>query len=288
MLVQVQEFDVGSVASAGRALKQQYDEQGYVIVRGLFNKEEMPALIEDIKSAKTRKGVSGLNRGELTFYSNVFFHSKALQNFIAQPKVVDLLKTLIGPDFWVRWDQAVAKGPGAGDFGWHQDNGYSRLYDAHYQFWVALTDMTVENGGLWLQPGSHRKLLPHRWIGNHCVYEGTPPDPVFIGAEAGDVVVFSSFMLHTTKPNTTHGTRWAYVVEYMSMDHFDPTIDPPYFVVARDGKPAPEFVQSYRGTEKLTNRLKYVGFRRGLDWPAMKFIPKRLAKSFFESGQNKA
>jgi ectoine hydroxylase-related dioxygenase (phytanoyl-CoA dioxygenase family) len=274
------EFDANTYRTEEKKLKQQYDEQGYVIVRRFFDKSEMGPLIAEIKAAKTRNGVSGLNVGQLTFYSNVFFYSQPLQRFVSQPRLVDLLKRLTGPDFWVRWDQAVAKGPGASDFGWHQDNGYSRLYDAHCQLWIALSDMTVENGGLWIQPGSHKALLPHKWIDNHCVYEGTPTDPMFVEAEAGDIAVFSSFMLHTTKPNVTQQLRWAYVVEYMSLDHYDPSIAPPYFVVARDGKPKPEFVDSYRGAANPINRLKYVGFRHGLNWPAMKFIPRRLARSF--------
>lgn len=278
----VSEFDASTYRTEEKRLKEQYDDQGYVIVRHFFDKREMGPLIAEIKAAKTRNGVSGLNVGQLTFYSNVFFYSQSLQGFVSQPRLVDLLKRLIGPDFWVRWDQAVAKGPGAGDFGWHQDNGYSRLHDAHYQLWIALSDMTTENGGLWIQPGSHKGLLPHKSIDNHLVYDGIPNDPMFIEAEAGDIVVFSSFMLHNTRPNVTQRTRWAYVVEYMSLEHFDPGVAPPYFVVARDGNPQPEFVDSYRGAGNRINRLKYVGFRHGLDWnwPAIKKLPTRLARSF--------
>jgi len=251
-------------------VKKEYDERGYVISRGFFSKQEMEALIDEIRNAKTRFGVSGLNKGGLVFYSNVFFHSKPIQDFIAQPKLVDYLKKIIGPNFWVRWDQAVAKQPGAEDFGWHQDNGYSKLQNAHYQLWIALSDMTPENGGLWLQPGSHKSLLPHKVVDNHTVYDGTPTSPVFIAAKAGDIVVFSSLMLHSTRPNITQQTRWAYVVEYMSLNHFDPGIDPPYFVVARGGKARPEFVRFYRGRLNPLNQLKYLGFRRGFYWPELK------------------
>lgn len=149
--------------------------------------------------------------------------------------------------------------------------------------WIALSDMTVGNGGLWLQPDSHKHLLPHKWLDNHRVYDGTPKDPVFVEAQVGDIVVFSSFMLHTTKPNITQQTRWAYVVEYMSLDHFDPSIEPPYFVVARDGKPKPEFVQFYRGRSNPLNQLKYVGFRQGLDWQSVKSLPRRLARAFLRA-----
>lgn len=238
----------------------EFREQGYTIARSFFSKEEMETLLGDIKSADSKQArPSGIDKGELIFYSNIFFRSKNLQAFVAQPRLVDLLKRIIGPDFWVRWDQAVVKGPGAVEFPWHQDNAYNRLEDEHYQLWIALSKMNNERGGLWLIPGSHKKgPLPHETVGNHVKYTGGTEKAVCIEAEMGDVVLFSSFMLHYTSPNVSQHDRWAYVVEYMSLDHYDPFIKPPYFVVSRDGKPQPEFVRFYRGRLRLSNHVKYL------------------------------
>lgn len=266
-------------------LLKEFNEKGYVIARDFFSEEEMTALIEDIKAADPRNGVSGLNKGTLNFYSNVFFRSQKIQEFISQPKIVDFLKQIIGPDFWVRWDQAVAKGPGSVTFPWHQDNGYSDLKDGYYQLWIALTKMTPENGGLWLQPGSHKRLLPHKKVDNHVVYQGTPENPVFIEAKAGDIVLFSSYMLHMTTPNITQDTRWAYVVEYMSINHFDPSIAPPYLVVARNGKPYREFVNFYPGRLNVINHFKYLGFRGSFKRSLKKFIPGWINKNLLGVGR---
>lgn len=238
-------------------LRSQFEEQGYVIRKGLFDPEEAAALIDDIKAAETIDGVSGLNKGAMTFYSGVVFKSKRLQEVVSQPKVIDFLKQVIGPGFWVRWDQAVAKGPGSGTFPWHQDNSYNALRDQHYQFWIALTKSYPDNGGLWFVPGSHKQVLPHKEVDNHMVYQGSPKNPIFIEAEPGDCVLFSSYGLHKTNPNITQDTRWAYVIEYMSLEHFDPGMKPPYFVAARDGKPVGEFVGSYEGQRNPLNHLKY-------------------------------
>jgi hypothetical protein len=43
----------------------------------------------------------------------------------------------------------------------------------------------------------------------------------------------------------------------MSIDHYDPYIEPPYFLVAQNGKSHPEFVNSYRGSNNLRSRWKY-------------------------------
>jgi hypothetical protein len=238
-------------------LRQEFEEKGYVILKGFFSKEEAENLLENIKIAQQRYE-DNLTRGAMVFRTVVFFRSKEIQEFLAQQKIIDVLSELIGPDIWVRWDQAVAKGPGADTFPWHQDNGYNKLQDIHYQFWISLTKTTVDNGGLLLVPGSHKQALPHKQVGAEWVYDGVPENSVLIEADPGDVVIFSSFLLHSTTPNVTQETRWAYVPEYMSLDHYDPDAQSPYFVVARDGKSCPEFVKSYRGKQNLKNRIKYL------------------------------
>ncbi|MDJ0556392.1 MAG: phytanoyl-CoA dioxygenase family protein, partial [Microcoleaceae cyanobacterium MO_207.B10] len=236
-------------------LRKQFEKEGYIVVKNFFSEKEMTTLMNDIKSAKSRNGVSGIDRDALTFYSSLFFHSKPIQSFISQQRIIDLLTPIIGSDIWVRWDQAVVKDSGAGIFPWHQDNAYSDLKDGYYQLWIAITEMSPDNGGLWLVPGSHKQLLPHRKTGNHLEWEGSCENAVFIAAEPGDVVLFSSFMLHKTNPNMTKNPRWAYVIEYMSVEHFDPGVEPPYFIISRNGLSQPEFVNFYRGCLKPINHL---------------------------------
>ncbi|NJK40774.1 MAG: phytanoyl-CoA dioxygenase family protein [Acaryochloridaceae cyanobacterium SU_2_1] len=238
-------------------LLEEFNAQGYVIRKGLFSPIEAQTLIKDIQAAETIDGISALNKGSMTFYSGIYANSQPLQATISQTKVIDFLKQFIGPDFWVRWDQAVAKGPGSGTFPWHQDNAYNSLKDRHYQLWIALTKTTADNGGLWIVPGSHHHALPHNKIGNHMVYAGQPQDPILIEAEPGDVILFSSFTLHSTSPNVTQAARWAYVVEYMSLNDYDPGAKAPYFIVARNGQPTAKSVDFYRGQLNPLNHLKY-------------------------------
>ena len=242
----------------GQDLKNTFEREGFIVCKKFFSLEETAVLLKEIKESQRRYQEDSLTKGFMTFKSSVFFNNRRIQQFVSQQKIVDLLKEIIGPDIWLRWDQAVAKAPGADTFPWHQDNNYSNLKDPHYQVWVALTKSNADNGGLWLQPGSHKyKSLPYQKVGHEVVYQGVLENPVAIEAEPGDVVVFSSFTLHSTTPNTTQDTRWAYVMEYMSLDHYDPYIEPPYFVVARNGRSNPEFVRSFRGKNNPLSRLKY-------------------------------
>ena len=91
-----------------------------------------------------------LDKGNLNFHALLMHCSEKIRAFISQAKIIDLLSPLAGPDIWVRWDQAVEKQRGAGTFPWHQDNQYSYLKDQHYQFWISMTSMTADNGGLWV------------------------------------------------------------------------------------------------------------------------------------------
>ena len=240
-----------------REIATAFAKDGFYVCKDFFSPEETHQLLQDIKNSRRRYDKDDLTKGAMTFKSSVFYHDRQIQQFISQQKIVDLLKIVMGPDIWVRWDQAVAKAAGADTFPWHQDNNYSKLKDPHYQFWIALTESNADNGGLLLEPGSHKQNLPYRYEGYEVVYDGEPQNPVLVTAEPGDVVIFSSFTLHSTTPNITQNTRWAYVVEYMSLDHYDPGAEPPYFVVARDGKSCPEFVDSYRGSRNLISRLQY-------------------------------
>lgn len=239
--------------------RKEFERDGFTIARGFFGERDCAQVLEDLRRAHTLVSTSRLDRTGLSFRHNLFRTSAALRDFISQPRLVHFLRDIIGPDFWVRWDQSIEKVPGGDEFPWHQDNGYNGLKDGHFQLWIALSEMTPENGGLWLQRGSHRSgNRKHVLVENHLVCRGDPATAVFIPAKPGDMLLFSSFTLHRTTPNVSNQSRLAYVVEYMSLDHFDPFIEHPYFVVARNGEPCPGFVNFFRGRLNPANQAKYL------------------------------
>lgn len=236
-------------------LKSSFDNDGYVVIKNVFSPEEMPPLLDAIVNADRYENTSnpGLTKGTMEFRSNTFYKSEFIQNFISQQKIIDLLKPIAGENIWTRWDQAVGKGPNAPFFPWHQDNGYNKLPIEHYQLWIAITKSTQENGTILISPGSHKhRMLSHHSDGQFEHYEGEVTNAIMIEAEPGDVLIFSSFTLHATLPNITKDdTRWVYVVEYMSLNDFDPTVNSPYFVVARDGKSTQDFTTRHPGNTLL-------------------------------------
>jgi ectoine hydroxylase-related dioxygenase (phytanoyl-CoA dioxygenase family) len=246
-------------------MQQEFKKNGYVYLKNVFSKDEITQLEADLKeAAATKSGDDVLDKGNLKFHALLMHRSEKIRKFISQAKIVDLLSPIAGPDIWVRWDQAVEKQPGAGTFPWHQDNQYSSLKDQHFQFWISMTSMTADNGGLWVVPGSHKGLLKFESDDSHVVYKGNTDNKAFISAEPGDVVIFSSFLLHSTTPNITQNSRWAYVVEYMQMGTIDPYIDAPYLVVAKEGKPHLEYVEELPNQNSFKNRFKYINVKQML------------------------
>jgi len=245
----------------------EFRAQGFTVARGFFSKADAAAVLAEIERRFDHDDTQDdLTDGGLIFTANVFKQSPVVQAFLSQQRLLDFLRPIAGGDLWVRWDQAVSKRPGAGEFRWHQDNGYNRLRTEHFQCWIALTETRHQNGALWLAPGSHKRgLLPHARVrGAQIEVQAEVGESLCVDATAGDLIVFSSLMLHRTGPNEADSTRVAYVAEYMPLTDSDYGIEGPYFVAATSGRSDPHFVRLAPGSLSLRNQLLYARprFRR--------------------------
>ena len=216
-------------------IQETFRSQGFVVERGLLNPHQVEVLRAEIERTPERDpGPNPLTLDTMRFASNLFYASERLQELLGTGRVIDLVRQLLGPEVWVRWDQAVWKGPGAPLFPWHQDNGYTELDAEHLQVWVALTPMNSTNGGLSVIPNGARQRFDHRWVGNHVecftAEEANSLGAISVSAEPGDVVLFSSWLPHATTRNSTDTTRLAYVAEYLPCSVDDPSVPEPRFV----------------------------------------------------------
>lgn len=103
---------------------------------------------------------------------------------------------------------------------WHQDRAVA-LEEADetdmVTCWIAVTDATVENGCLQVQPKScDQTILPHCPRTQTGIAEGfvnaddTRPLPV----KAGGAVLFHPLTPHASLPNTTDGFRWSFDIRF--------------------------------------------------------------------------
>lgn len=226
-------------------LRDRFTRDGFVHLPGFCPASQVDELRRAVETARERVAEENpLSLETMRFRSNLFYDSEVLQRFLTSLPVVELVSALRGPDLWVRWDQAVWKGPDAPVFPWHQDNGYTGLAAEHLQLWVALTSMTPDNGGLAVWPGAHRRPAAHHWVGNHVELDVESLDgrPLDLDVAAGDVVAFSSFLPHATVRNRTAETRLAYVAEYLPLEVDDAGVPAPHLVACRGGRPTREWV----------------------------------------------
>ena len=124
---------------------------------------------------------------------------------------------------------AVKAGGGGGQFHFHQDNNYTQHDPAlgSINIWVALEEMTPENGCLQMVPGSHKAgVLDWENAGdgdNHRKVKLDPKTFLPIRMRAGDAIAFTRLTVHGSGPNATNQARVAYGLQYHREDvnYFD-------------------------------------------------------------------
>ncbi|WP_068610082.1 phytanoyl-CoA dioxygenase family protein [Paenibacillus swuensis] len=228
----------------------QYEQEGYIILESLFSAEEIDALTKRIdildeasEAELVKSGHAGISTAKKINFT-VLLNQKddAIKTFASQQKMVDITTSLLGPDVKLYWDQSVYKRPEADrDFPWHQDNGYAPTQPEHYvTCWLALEDATIENGCIWIHPGSHKQgFVEHRDsdVGKQC-YFGDDPG-MAVPLKKGSMVVFHSLLFHRSTPNRSNTTRKGYIMQYSVDGAFNPVTGAVYNngpVIALEGK----------------------------------------------------
>jgi phytanoyl-CoA hydroxylase len=137
--------------------------------------------------------------------------------------IVDRVAELLGPDLDCFQSQFIFKNPGVVGQPWHQDSLY---FDFTLQpqigVWLALSRATLENGCLWVLPGSqrepiHRHVPDRRPQANHGYLEIVDhefEERIPVTMEPGDVLFFHSFLMHMSTDNVTDYRRSAMVYHY--------------------------------------------------------------------------
>lgn len=235
--------------------RQELDDVGYTVVESLFTATEMSdlaKLIEEHQRRHTERlaaqgGTSGISRAEeITFTDHLAESDPGIMAFVKRPEFVDITTALLGPDTDLYWNQSVYKaGHGTKEFPWHQDDGYTEVEPSPYlTLWLAVNDVTIENGCVWFLPGSHKNgVVPHEEtpIGKSCYSLDDPYQGVPAPLAAGSVAVFWSRTMHKSGLNVSNGMRKAFVIQYshagLRYKH-NAELIPGLTPIARHGKPA--------------------------------------------------
>lgn len=221
-------------------LAEHYHQQGYLVCPQLVDAATIDGLRhEAVAICSGQRGpVAGLPdqpgaRGEEALKQVLAIHfphkiSAPMRHMLQHPAVVGVLRQLLGPDIKCMQSMLFVKNAGKPGQAWHQDESFIPTRDGSLTgVWIALDDATVDNGCLWVQPGSHRppRLWPSRpctdprFDGSpvSCGWPGDPEGGVAVEVAAGSVVFFNGHTLHRSLNNTRRsGFRRALVLHMMS------------------------------------------------------------------------
>ena len=136
-----------------------------------------------------------------------------------------VLARLIGPDVKCMQSMLFIKPPGFQGQAWHQDEIFIPTRDHSLTGgWIALDDATLDNGCIWVLPGSHKGVLyEQRAHDDEEEFDRTGESHGFdesgetpVEAKAGDVVFFDGYLLHRSRRNRSSFYRRVLVNHYMS------------------------------------------------------------------------
>lgn len=228
-----------------------YDRYGYVIIPDALS----PAMLAEVRAEATaicrglRGGIDGVapaheqddDAAVLRHYLCIHFPHKispAMLDVGRLPAVVEMLCEVVGPNVKMMQSMLFIKAEGKPGQAWHQDEAHIPTRDRSLTAaWIALDDAMVENGCLWVIPGSHRPGVLYPVREQHdprfdCAQEAhgfgyREQDAVPIELAAGAALIFDGYLLHRSLPNTSQrGMRRALVNHYMSAESLLPWFPP--------------------------------------------------------------
>lgn len=208
-----------------------YQEDGYVIIRDFFSRDEVALLLETYKKDKLIKESainvddnSGLNT-KLTLWYNA--GDDIYGAFSKSERVVDGLEMIFGDKPALYHTKFMQKEPKVGGaWEWHQDYGY--WYDNGFllpemlSVMVALTKANKENGCLQVLKGSHKiGRINHASTGEQVGADmkrvraaAKTMELVYVELEPGDTLYFHGNLLHRSDANKSDNARFSLISAY--------------------------------------------------------------------------
>ncbi|MEM1211590.1 MAG: phytanoyl-CoA dioxygenase family protein [Planctomycetota bacterium] len=209
-----------------------YQDEGYLYLGGLIPAEAVEALRNEVLEIMDKQlGLTAHDLGHASSaadklrQSSQYLEGSALDELINGEAIKKVAGQLIQGDAHRYLPfSAVKSGGGGGQFHFHQDNNYTQHEPAmgSINIWVALVDMSPENGCLQIVPRSHVDgQLTSKSSDDGDQHQQLEVDPMTclpIRMRAGDAVAFTRWTVHGSGPNTTDQPRVAYALQFHRSD----------------------------------------------------------------------
>jgi len=248
------------------ALKQ-YERDGYVIFRGVLDADliaEVDAHIDWLIKRYPDKRPEALDTWAVK--DDPFW-----VRLVSDQRLLDVAERFIGPDIALFASHYICKPPKTGQAVlWHQDGAYWPLEPMKVvTLWLAVNEVTPENGCMRVVPGTHRTQLTatrerrdvDNVLASETELEVDESDAVDIVLDPGDVEVHHPNIIHGSNANTSDRWRKGLTIRYIpaSTRITKPGVGAPFLLRGdavegvNDYLPRPAFVDGehmpFRGAE---------------------------------------
>ena len=228
------------VIRLGQEEIEQYERDGYLVVKELVGPAELEALRVRLREythgGRPPDGIDiqvepRIARGELAVehpgdgirkLTDTVQHDELFRKLALNENIVGIVEQLIGPDLKLFRNAVLLKPPRVGSAkGAHQDSPYWPIEPMTLcSCWFAFDDADEQNGCMGVIPGGHlRGPLPHRPVTDDFVIEEghyDMNDLILAPVPAGGGLFFHSLIPHYTAPNRSDRWRRAIALSYMS------------------------------------------------------------------------
>jgi len=249
-------------ASPGHSDLKRYEETGFLFPIQVLS----PAEFESFRCAVDELQLLLGSTARPPVFGQCHLNFKWAYELSTHARVLDAVEQIIGPDILVHSSTLFSKHPGRSFVSWHQDSLYWHLSEPRLvSAWIALSDSTVENGCMRVQPQTHLQQLDHIEIrhednmlgtGSTVQHELNEETAIDVVLRAGEMSLHHTHLVHGSNPNRSNGKRSGFAVRYLSpevrqkrghhkvvlargrdrFDHFEKLTEPPAHSV-QDGLP---------------------------------------------------
>lgn len=220
---------------------QQFWQDGFLVVENLLDETEVETLrqrvdwvagggaahiaanllqVEPQVAAGATRAATYAN--SLRKMSHLAFFDEVFQSHARNAKILDVIESLLGPDLKLYQDQVFMKPPRIGSRQrYHQDMPLGFYIDPPDMVtcWAALDEATIENGCLWMLPGTHKFGIIEQaeWEKYEGMsVEGQLPEERPVPLKTGSCSFHHGLILHSSRPNLTDKRRRGYATHYVS------------------------------------------------------------------------
>lgn len=263
----------------------QFFNDGYLTGVDIFTATEAGEFRTRLETLEARLvGLSDVKKGNKDQLNHPHLLFEFANSIARNERLLDIVESIIGKDILVWSSTFFIKEPQTESFvSWHQDMKYWGLSDTDGQVsaWVALSDVTRENGCMQFLPQTHKgEMVEHidsfdednaLTRGQEAQVDVDPDAIVDIELTPGQASFHHGKLLHASTPNRSDGRRIGYAIQFIA-PHVEQTVAKKDFAMLVRGEDrfgnfelvpppeydlAPEAIETHRYVLEAQNEALY-------------------------------